>query len=271
MQGKLLKNRIVPIFLSILILLCLQSYSDAEEIAALRVGYICYDLKGDKRWQATSEIRKVEGTEEGIHTLTEKGSGHYYPFEGKVSWVSNLEFEDFKNRIRPLKLKKRIFDSNKRLIGVEEQNFNFLTNEAAYGYTDMLSNKKKEKIFKFKGDILNRLILPVYIKKILRDGKRNVVAQMLTSEPKLYNMDVRIVGEEVIDINGKSYHTFKICLDPNLGLLNIFKTFIPKSYIWHLTTGNFDFLQYKGLESSPSSPKVKIVVPEFEKLLLTDF
>ena len=67
-----------------------------------------------------------------------------------------------------------------------------------------------------------------------------------------------MVGEEEIDISGEKQKALKICLDPQLGLFNFMKVFIPRAYMWYSAGGDFKWLQYKGLEDNLSSPVVEI-------------
>jgi len=119
-------------------------------------------------------------------------------------------------------------------------------------------NKKIEKTFKFKDDIVTRLILGLYIQKFLENGETEKTVELVSSEPQLYKVNIRITGEEKIDINGREKIAYKLCLDPDIGLLNIFKFFISKTYVWHSSVPDFEWLKYVGLENTISSPKVEI-------------
>jgi len=96
------------------------------------------------------------------------------------------------------------------------------------------------------------------VQKLLSNGIMEKRVDLLTAEPSLLVVDIKLINEEVVDIHNKELPAYKICLDPNLGLFSIFKVFLPKAYTWHLAEGDFAWLKYKGPESSPTSIKILI-------------
>jgi hypothetical protein len=92
----------------------------------------------------------------------------------------------------------------------------------------------------------------------LERGQREEPLVFLSNEPRLYTVKLKVIGEDDITINGIKKKAFKLCLDPQLGALNFVKTVIPKSYVWHSRTPEFEWLRYRGLENSLGSPMVEI-------------
>ena len=242
------------IVFSIIFLFC--NISIAQDIT-FEASYVSYDLEKVERWKATTTIEKID---KDVFKLKEIGSGKYYPFKEKISWKSVLDFEVVKKRIKLKKSTRNIFDKTGNLIAIEKQSYNYHTGKLIYSYQDISNGTITEKNFHFTRDIINRLALPIYIREFLKNGETKRAVQMITEEPKLYNMNLRVVSDEIINIGNKKEEVLKIVIDPNLGLFNIFKVLIPKSYIWHNKDDEFTVRMYKGLESSPSSPKIRIVV-----------
>ena len=244
------------LFTLILVTLLIPFTALAENVT-YKGQYTSYDLDGKERWKASAKIVEYN---ENILILTEEGSGRYYPFKDNISWVATLEFKDLGKSIKPLKSLRKIFDKDNNPIALETQIFDFKTSKVNYTYEDLITKNKVERSFTFNKDIVNRLILPLYVAKFLENNESKRYVQMITDEPKLYNVNLRVIKDETIDIDGKAIETTKVVIDPNLGLFNIFKVLIPKSYIWHNKSNGFLMQKYKGLESSPSSPKIRIVV-----------
>jgi len=232
--------------------------SSAAEGDVFRTGYVCFDLEGNERWSAETEITRSESGRKDVYTLTEKGKGYYSGFKDKVSWTAVLEFESNDRRVRPLRMEKRTFSEEGGPIALEIQEFDFTDERVTCIHEDLSGGTRREKAFRIKGDIANRLILGLYVQKFLENAIRRREIYMLSSEPRLYRIDIKVVGEEELDINGRERAAYKLCLDPDLGLFNMLKVVLPKAYAWHSAVPKFEWLKYVGLEGSVSSPKVEI-------------
>jgi len=194
--------------------------------------------------------------------LTEKGSGLQSGFKSAVSWVARLEFESDDKVVRPLKMDREVFDGSGRLIFTESQRFDFGSKKAIFSSENILSGKRQKKEFRFSGDVVNRLILGLYARRLLEQGKREAQLELLSGEPRLYKFKLYVMDTEAIDINGSMKNAYKLCLDPELGLLNIAKILLPKAYVWHSAKPKFEWLRYEGLESGLNSPMVQIRTSE---------
>lgn len=229
-----------------------------QEKDVFRTSYACYDFKGDQRWQATTEISAPADRQKGHYLLVEKGDGYYSGFKGKVSWVATLDFQSNENIVRPLKMRKEVFDATRQRVALETQEFDYADNTVEIIYEDLVLEKKRQARFKFSGDIANQLILGLYVQKFLEQGKQQTMVEIVSGEPRIYKVRLRQVKKENIDISGRSYAAYKLCLDPELGLLSVAKIFLPKAYVWHSSLPKFEWLKYKGLEASLDSPQVEI-------------
>jgi hypothetical protein len=220
--------------------------------------YECFDLKGNPRWQASTEIFFSPEKGEGMSTLIERGKGLYSGFKEEISWQSELEYIRQDGEIRPVKSRTETFNALKELIYIESQEFDYDSGIATFKRGDKKSGKEYKEIFEIKEDIVNRLMLGLYIQQFLRSGKQEAAIQMLSNEPKLIKCRLYVIGEEEIEVVGERRQAYKLCLDPQLGLFNFVKVLIPKAYVWHSSSPDFQWFQYKGLEMNLSSPIVEI-------------
>ncbi|RPI97990.1 MAG: hypothetical protein EHM32_00375 [Spirochaetales bacterium] len=223
---------------------------------AYRTSYICNDLKGNRRWTATVEIRHKEGD---IYNITEKMSGFYTGFDGKISWVATTDFERAKDEVRPFNMDQRICDDSGKPIAISKQEFDYKNNTVTCTYEDLVKNTVSEKRFKFSGNIINRMLQGLCGQKFIEAGQTSKNIQVISPEPALYNIQLKMVGEEDVEIGGRMRKAYKLCFDPMLGVLNFVKIFLPKSFVWHSSEPVFEWLKYRGLESSVSSPRVEII------------
>lgn len=220
--------------------------------------YTCFDRAGNKRWDSAAKLSFLDEANH-IYILTESGRGIFSGFKDKISWRSTLEFESRSDTIIPIKTVRYVYDESGKPQSVATQEFNFMTGEAIYKYEDLVTHKKHEKIFKFKGEIINKLSLALYVRKFLKNGERKKITFFLSDEPRLYKVNLKVIGEEAIQINGREIDTYKILLDPNLGILNLFKLFLPRAYMWNAMGPKFTWLKYRGPENGPLSIKIEII------------
>jgi hypothetical protein len=244
------------LFLMFLSFFCL--FSEASEKEIFTTSYECFDLKGNPRWHASTEIFSFSEKGEGVNMLVERGRGVYGGFKEEISWQSELEYIRQDGEIRPVKSRTETFNALKELIYIESQEFDYDSGIATFKGDDKKSGKEYKEVFEIKEDIVNRLMLGLYIQQFLRSGKQEATIQMLSNEPRLTKCRLYIIGEEDIEVAGENRKAYKLCLDPQLGLFNFVKIFIPKAYVWHSSSPDFQWLQYKGLEMNLSSPIVEI-------------
>jgi len=242
-------------------LLCLTFLSAAPIHAegTYATAYSCFDMKGRERWTASTEIVSAPESGNDTYILVEKGAGILSGFKEKVSWEARLEFESTKDIVRPIFMENKVFDDKGGVIFIEKEEFDNKTGKVRCVNEDHRRNKTRRAEFDFKGEIANRLILGLYIQKFLENGLDERALVLLSSEPRLYAVKLKIMGKEDVIINGVKKTAFKICLDPELGIFNFVKTVIPKAYVWHSAAPKFEWLKYSGFESNPGSPLVEII------------
>jgi hypothetical protein len=220
--------------------------------------YECSDLKGNPRWKAFTEIFASPEKGEGFNTLIEKASGRYTGFKQDVSWRSELVYKKQGHILKPVRSQTVTSDMSGELLSIETQEFDYANNTVTFKRDDRLSGKESSKVFRIREDIVNRLLLGLYIQQFLKSGKEEAFIEILSNEPRLIRCRLYILGKEDIEISKQARQAYKLCLDPQMGLLSFIKILIPSSYVWHSAAGEFEWLKYKGLESDLNSPIVEI-------------
>ncbi|MBL7157236.1 MAG: hypothetical protein ISS92_03625 [Candidatus Omnitrophica bacterium] len=219
--------------------------------------YECRDLNGDLRWRASYELKHKEGN---IYSVTENGKGVYSGFRGKVSWIAEMEFNDSGVIMRPIWTKRRVFNEAGKEIAVQTQDFDFNKRIVTCRKEDLIGNKSVEKKFAFTKNVITRLLQGVYTRRFIESGEPSRDIQLVSPEPALYNLKLKRLGTEEIEINGRKRKAYKVCLDPQLGALSFIKIFLPKAYTWHFAKPRFEWLKYEGVENSIKSPIVEITI-----------
>lgn len=250
----------------LLFLLCIFSLAwpgalkASEEV--VNMSYVCRDLKGVDRWRARSEIRNVSP---GIYIMTEKAQGVYSSFKGRISWVAEMKFERTEENVRPMSLDKRVFDANEKIIRRERQEFDLAGNTGTCTHEEPARKISRTRKFKFDKDVVTRLSLGLYAQKFLESGKTSEKLQMVSEEPNVYDIELKRMGKETVEVNGRKIAAYRLCVDPNLGVLNFVKVFLPKSYAWHSAVPKYEWLGYTGLEGGINSEKVEVLVEDYDK------
>ncbi len=229
----------------------------AEEV--VKMSYLCRDLKGNSRWRAEAEIKNISP---GVYLMTEKAEGIYSSFKGRISWIAEMKFERTKDNIRPISLDKRVFDSKGSVIRREKQEFDLAGNTGICTHEEPVRKVSRTRKFKFDKDVVTRLSLGLYAQKFLESGKTSEKLQMVSEEPNVYNIELKRMGKEAIDIGGHKIVAFRLCVDPMLGALNFVKPFLPRSYAWHSAAPEYGWLGYTGLEGGINSEKVEVLIEE---------
>ena len=232
-------------------------FAAEEEVSSMR--YVSRDLSGTIRWQADSRITKEPS---GAYVMVEKAEGIYSSFKGRVSWVARMEFERTGDSIRPVRMEKRVFDEKGVLIRLEQQEFDLANNTGVCTHNEPENNISRTRNFTFDKDVVTRLSLGLYAQKFLESGKTSQRLQMVSEEPNMYEVELRLLDEETIDVNGRSVAAYRLCIDPELGLLNFAKVILPKAYAWHSAEPKFEWLRYKGLEGDIRSEKVEVTTED---------
>jgi len=218
----------------------------------------CNDLNGNKLWESTVTIVPVAGKPPGHFILKEEGKGSYSDFKGFTSNKSEFEFINDDRRLEPVYLKRQVFSGDGKVIFEETQRFDD-KGRVECEVKDLFKKENRKKVFNYKGDIVNQFMMGSYIRRFLRAGEKEKTTYLVNDEPALYRVTLKVVGKEEITVNGKKREAYKICIDPQIGLLSPVKAFLPKNYDWHSTQPPYEWLMFRGLESSINSPKVEII------------
>ncbi len=234
--------------------------SEAQD--PIKLEYVGRDMQGNYRWKADAEIVHKH---DNVYEMTEKGEGVYSSFDGKVSWVAVLEYEETEDTIKPLKLDKKVFDAKGTVIRIETQRFDPDKKEGTCTHQEPVNNVSRTKKFKFDRDVVNKLSMGLYAQKMLETGKTSKEVEMVSEEPNMYNMELRVIDTETIDMNGGKKKAYKLVIDPQLGILNFAKAFFPKSYAWHSAEPKFEWLRYQGLEGDIKSVEVEVTAKDYKE------
>jgi hypothetical protein len=121
----------------------------------------------------------------------------------------------------------------------------------------LVRNDGKEKVFTLRDDMIGTEFIFLAVANYPFDEKRDFVFYLLTSEPTVYPMTLKYIGEETItSAAGKAVDCYKIQMIPDLGFLNVVGAFVPKTYFWYTKSAPRQFVRYEGLDGGLGDPYI---------------
>ncbi len=219
--------------------------------------YKCVDMKGETLWESTVTITPVSGEKDNFN-LTEEGKGRYYGFDGITSRKSEMRYMENKEVLIPIIMKETVFSGSGKPVLETTQKFYPDRKKVECTVKDLAKGEEKSKTLKYEGDIINGKIMDDYIERFLAAGEKRRTVYLL-SDDDFYRVTLRVVAKEQVTVNGKTREAYKIAVDPEIGIFNPVKVFITKNYEWYSCEPPYEWLKFKGLESSLDSEIVEMV------------
>ena len=208
-----------------------------------------YDKKEGKfLWQ--SEIKSEIIADGKMLYLLENGTGIYGKDRKYKTWHSDAYYHLEKERLIPYQAKLVYKDQAGKTVETMERYY-YPKEKKVVGKVD---DKVKE--FEDKEDLIDEDLLGVALLNYPFEERRDFVFHLLTNEPVIYKMTIKFLGNETLNVGGKSVDCYKLQMIPDLGALNIFGAFVPKTYFWYKTSFPHDFVRYEGLESGLNTPYI---------------
>jgi hypothetical protein len=64
------------------------------------------------------------------------------------------------------------------------------------------------------------------------------------------------------DLDAPSHVPLELEVVPHLGVLNLFRPFLPKTYFWFTVASPHNWVRYEGPENGPGTPEVVMSLSE---------
>ena len=169
-----------------------------------------------------------------------------------------MRYIENKEALIPVSMKETVFSGTGKPILESTQRYDADKGEVECEVRDLLNGKDKKESFKYKGDIVNSMVMGTYIERFLAAGEKERTVNLVSDDASFYRVTLKVVGKEDVTVNGKKREAYKICIDPNIGIFSPAKMFITKNYEWYSCEPPYEWLKFKGLESSVDSPVVEM-------------
>ncbi|MBF0385468.1 MAG: hypothetical protein HQL27_06310 [Candidatus Omnitrophica bacterium] len=123
----------------------------------------------------------------------------------------------------------------------------------------------KEARFPIKGktadDVTLMYFLKAYVANRNKPGYQNYY--LLSNEPKLYKVNIKVIGTETLNLPIGKKKAIKLKLTGDMGIIDdILDKYVPHTYTWYEDAPPYEWLQYEGLETSMKSANIIAYVTE---------
>ena len=186
--------------------------------------------------------------------FTEEGKGRLSAFPQQVRWsIQSVWIADAS--FQPLDTERTVTDSGGKILLVEKKHFNRETGKVTL---ERLETGKPGETRSL--DVPEDTLAVEGLAGILRfatlDKSHSLSAHVLTNEPKVYDVTFEWRGEERLKTAAGEFDCYKVEMVPHLGVLNLFRPFLPKAYFWFTVTKPHNWIRYQGPEAGQGTPDV---------------
>jgi len=115
--------------------------------------------------------------------------------------------------------------------------------------------------FAIEGPICDGLNMPLFLERFLLQHENLAASHfyLISSEPKLYKVNIYYRPTEEVQIGGQAVLAKKIQLIADMGpITNFVANFLPKTYLWFSARKPYRWLKYEGLEEGPDSAHIVV-------------
>jgi hypothetical protein len=209
----------------------------------------------DKRsgWEATWGMEELRIQEKKAVRFTETGSGRLSTYSQSVRWSVRSTWLA-QGAFRPLDTEKTITATDGRVLLVERKHFDPDMGTVRLERTQ--EGRTETKTLEVPADTLAIEGLAGVLRFANVPKSRSLSAHVLTNEPEVYSVSFEWRDEERVTTPAGEFNCYKVEMVPHLGLLNVVRPFIQKTYFWFTVAAPYNWIRYQGPESGPGTPEV---------------
>ena len=205
-------------------------------------------------WSADWGMESTEVEGKKAVRFTEKGSGHLSNFPQEVRWsIRSLWLAS--STFLPLNTDRTVTDSSGKILLEEKKHFNREAGTVSFERREAGKPVETQSL-EVPDDTLAVEGLAGVLRFATIDKSTALSVHVLTNEPRVYNVTFEWRGEERIKTEAGEFECYKVEMVPHLGVLNLFRPFLPKAYFWFTVMKPHNWIRYQGPESGQGTPDV---------------
>jgi len=215
-------------------------------------GKIVTVLQGPMKLRAQSRYSIKKTTESGktIYEIILNGHGDYDRFED-VNWTIESRVRETDGLLYPLYSICTIKDKKQNILSVYRKAFDYDQQAISFSIIDEKGREQEPQTFPIKGPTTDDTNMVYFLKKFiaLNHDPEYQSFYLLSSEPKLYKVNIKALGEETLDLPGGKEKAIKFQLMADLGpLTELAAKIVAPTFIWYKKDDPSAWFQYQGLE-----------------------
>jgi Protein of unknown function (DUF3108) len=217
---------------------------------------------GKPEW--TAEWTMEPSTEKGGPAVrfTEAGRGSISAYPMPVRWTLQAVWATDRS-FYPLRFEKTITDNDGHTIATERKTFDPVTRTVLFDH--MRAGRAVEsKQLAAPADTLTVEGIAGILRFLPFDRWRPFTVHLLTNEPQLYQMKIQMRGKERVKTPAGEFECYKIELTPQLGILDVVRPFLSKTFFWFSVAPPHFWVRYQGPESGRGSPQIVMELKTYE-------
>ena len=205
-------------------------------------------------WTAEWSMEEVSVNGRRAVRFNEKGSGRTSAFPGEVRW-STASTWSATGTFMPLDTDRTVTASDGSVLLVERKRFDHATGKMTLE-RQPAGKQSESKSVSIPDDTLAIEGLAGVLRFANIAKSRELEAHIVTNEPDVYSVSFEWRGEETIKTPAGEFECYKVEMVPHLGLLNVVRPFLQKTYFWFTVAAPHNWVRYEGPENGPGSPNV---------------
>lgn len=218
----------------------------------------------EKRSELTYTFKKASSSEEIAFDFYRIGKGKCDKYQD-ITWETTARLEEKEGFLYLLHSSCTAKDSQQNIILRYEKEFDYEKKIIFWRKLDAQGRIKKEARFPIKGKTTDDVTLMYFLKKYVANrntpGYKNYY--FLSNEPRLYKVNIKVIGTETLDLPIGTKTAVKLKLTGDMGIIDdILDKYVPHTYVWYEDIPPYEWLQYEGLETSMQSANVIAYVTE---------
>lgn len=244
-----------PLTVLLVFHILLTSYSArAEEATAIPSPkpskILFYNATGTIRAESVLTSKELKQDQKTIYHVTQVNHGDYDKYQN-VSWI----IESFSERmpdesLRPLRTLCTVMGQDGKTVSHQENHFDYEDNIIRVILKDSVATKNYT--YPIKGKTADyatlKKFLQSYIGHLDEPNYKNFY--LLTSEPKLYKVNIKLVAKETLKSPFGELPALKLRLIADMSILDdVFDRYVPATYIWYEEQPPHRWLKYQGMET----------------------
>ncbi len=211
---------------------------------------------GAVRWKSSLSTSKTTFNGKPYIYTEETGKGKYGKDNAYKTWIVRGYYQIGAAGITPYEVKLEMKDTDGKQVFMLDKSYNYDAKKVVCDLNDSI------KTFDLNPNTLDRDIMGRLLPNFPFETGDDTTFYLVTHEPALYNITMKLRGKETITVKGRDVECYKLELIPDLGALGFVGAFVPKNYFWYTVTKPHRFMRYEGLESGIGTP---VIVMESDK------